>query len=213
MEVCHVKYHDSYYNVELFRRFGVLFPPELSSSVPKRCSEFLAGRYSARQALRQLTNQYHFVGRRKDRSPIWPCTTIGSISHSDTNAIAIVAYRHDYTYIGVDIEEWLSISTTGEIANMVLTGNELNLSKSVPLQFYEFVTLVFSVKESVYKALYPMIQKYFGFECVSVHSIDIENNRCIATLNKGLSNDFCKGDGFIVNFYLGHKYVVSWLVG
>ena len=97
-----------------------------------------------------------------DRAPIWPDGIVGSISHCDSLAIAVVARRADGTLtLGVDIEVALpleadlidSICTPAEQRYLYSAGNAGLMAK-----------VIFSIKESVYKAQYPLTGKMLEFD-------------------------------------------------
>lgn len=123
-------------------------PDALRGAVPKRQSEFLAGRFCAAQALRAAGSP-ETVGI-KDRAPVWPVGCVGSISHSDSRVLAVVSRVH--TGLGVDIEPIMAATQAQEIKDLILTQAEAAL-RPADLKFPEFLTLVFSAKESLYKAL------------------------------------------------------------
>lgn len=57
-------------------------PAVLSEAMPKRKTEFIAGRYYARKALSQLGIQRVAIDNDTFRAPVWPKHITGSISHS-----------------------------------------------------------------------------------------------------------------------------------
>ena len=48
------------------------------------------------------------------------------------------------------------------------------------------LTLVFSAKESLYKCLYPQVQKYFGFDAARVVALDSEQRTFVIQLEQDL---------------------------
>jgi 4'-phosphopantetheinyl transferase EntD len=44
--------------------------------------------------------------------------------------------------------------------------------------------LVFSAKESLYKCLYPQVQRYFGFEAARVCAVDLARGTFVVRLEK-----------------------------
>ncbi len=123
-------------------------PRELESAVPARRSEFLAGRLCAQLALEGAGGSGK-VGR-CGRRPVWPEGVSGSISHSKEMALAVaVSGRRG---IGVDILHWLSSDVAAEIESIVLTEADQAL-KPAGWRQADFVSVMFSAKESLYKAL------------------------------------------------------------
>ncbi len=67
----------------------------LGRAVPRRLSEFVAGRRCAARALEPSlargATDIGMIGRRPDRSPIWPAGSVGSITHTGCYAAAAVS--------------------------------------------------------------------------------------------------------------------------
>lgn len=123
-------------------------PETLRAAVPKRQNEYLAGRRCAAKALR-TAGLPEVVGQ-KDRAPVWPMGCVGSISHSDTRAVAVVSQTH--AGLGVDVERLMTLAQASDIQALILTDAEAAL-RPAAMTFESFLTLIFSAKESVYKAL------------------------------------------------------------
>ncbi len=139
-------------------RVSVTLPADLAGAVAKRRSEFLAGRLCAALALRAAGLPQE-VGR-KGRAPVWPAGIVGAISHSDSRAIAVISRHH--SGLGVDCEEIMPLTRAEALHTEILTAEELTLRPST-LPFATFVTLVFSAKETLYKALSPRLAHIPGF--------------------------------------------------
>ncbi|WP_050526997.1 4'-phosphopantetheinyl transferase family protein [Pseudorhodobacter aquimaris] len=131
-----------------FGRITVDLPPDLACAVDKRRSEFLAGRLCATLALRAAGS--NGAVHRRGRAPVWPQGFAGSISHSSARAMAVVS--PSLFALGVDCETWLTPQTAAEISEMVLTEQDL-AHKPPDVDPARFCTVVFSAKESLYKAL------------------------------------------------------------
>ncbi|HSX69852.1 MAG TPA: 4'-phosphopantetheinyl transferase superfamily protein [Pseudomonas sp.] len=132
--------------------------------VAKRQGEYLAGRLCAREALRQLCGQALVPGRDEDGVPIWPAGVVGSITHGAGQAAAIVASDRHWRGLGLDLEKHLSAERAAKLAGEILTPAELERARNLdPQAFAQRVTLTFSLKESLYKALYPLVLRRFYF--------------------------------------------------
>ena len=75
--------------------------------VAKRQAEYLAGRLCAREALRRVTGQPGVPAVGADRAPQWPLGVVGSITHGDNWAAALVAQREQWRALGLDVERLL----------------------------------------------------------------------------------------------------------
>jgi 4'-phosphopantetheinyl transferase EntD len=143
-----------------------LHGPELEAvarAVPKRRQEFATGRHLARAAMRELGLPAAPVPRRADRSPAWPDGCLGSITHTNALAGVAVARAGVVEGIGIDLEE--SHRVSAELHDKLFTPTELGRYVDAPPGWAD---LLFSAKESVYKAVNPIVGKYIGFHEVEV---------------------------------------------
>ncbi|MNV16857.1 4'-phosphopantetheinyl transferase Npt [compost metagenome] len=152
-----------------FQRSAIEAPASIQRSVAKRQAEFLAGRICARAALQQLEGLSFSPAIGEDRAPVWPAHITGSITHSTGRAAAIVANKSHWRGLGMDLENLLNVERAERLAGEILTPPELQRMAAGPReQLALMVTLTFSVKESLFKALYPIVQKRFYFEHAEV---------------------------------------------
>ncbi|MGF6455333.1 enterobactin synthetase component D [Pseudomonas frederiksbergensis] len=152
-----------------FQRSAIDPPASIQRSVAKRQAEFLAGRVCARAALQQLEGLSFIPAIGEDRAPVWPAHITGSITHSTGRAAAIVANKAHWRGLGMDLENLLDAERAERLAGEILTGPELQrMAAGAGDQLAMLVTLTFSVKESLFKALYPIVQKRFYFEHAEV---------------------------------------------
>lgn len=155
------------------RQLGFGLPANLKSAIDKRRREYLAGRISAGYALGQLlgpdASQGEIVGD-DDDVPRWPEGVVGSISHGAGFGYAAVAAAHRYRGLGVDVERVVSAQQAGRLGARVLNEREMSLRRggSGDLTEAEMFTLVFSAKESAYKALFPRYRRVLGFSDVEL---------------------------------------------
>ncbi|MDF2644128.1 MAG: 4-phosphopantetheinyl transferase [Pseudomonas sp.] len=148
-----------------FSRCIVEKPASIARSVAKRQTEFLAGRLCAREAMRQLDSRLYVPQIGEDRAPVWPGDVCGSITHSTGWAAAIVAHKAQWRGLGLDTENLLGHERASRLAGEILTADELAAMAAAPQdQVALRVTLTFSIKEALFKALYPIVQKRFYFE-------------------------------------------------
>jgi enterobactin synthetase component D len=163
-------------------------PNRLHRAVLKRQVEYLAGRSCAQQAITRLTGQTKvFIPSLPDRSPGWPAGIVGSITHTEGYAAALVATSKTYQGIGIDCERLLTPEKL-KLQKHICTPNELEAlcAASSTWSSEELLTLVFSAKESLYKCLYPWVQKYFGFSAARVTALDIAHHTLVIQLEEDL---------------------------
>ncbi|MBB1519130.1 4'-phosphopantetheinyl transferase family protein [Aquipseudomonas guryensis] len=147
-------------HAEDFQRCGIA----AINGVAKRQGEYLAGRLCAREALRQLHGKPSVPGRGEDGAPQWPSGVVGSITHGAGQAAALVAHARDWQGLGLDVEQQLSATRAAKLAGEILTPAELERASGLEAEaFARLVTLTFSLKESLFKALYPLVRQRFYF--------------------------------------------------
>jgi enterobactin synthetase component D len=155
--------------IDDFQRSAIEAPASIQRSVAKRQAEFLAGRICARAALQQLEGLSLSPAIGEDRAPVWPPHITGSITHSTGRAAAIVTRKSDWRGLGMDLENLLNPERAERLAGEILTPAEMQrMAAGRRDQLALWVTLTFSVKESLFKALYPIVQQRFYFEHAEV---------------------------------------------
>lgn len=146
-------------------------PASIAAAVRKRQAEFLAGRYAALRALAALgidAAECGPIGIGPGRAPVWPREITGSISHAAGLAVCAASRRVHNDFIGVDIELPAPEVPPADVQQEVMTERELGLLVDSGLEPSLAVFLTFSAKESLFKALYPAVGDYFGFEVAAV---------------------------------------------
>jgi 4'-phosphopantetheinyl transferase EntD len=131
----------------------------------KRRREFAAGRRCAHRALEELGIPLAPVLRDPGGAPRWPAEVAGSITHAGGYCAAAVGRRSDVGALGIDAE--LRRPLGAGAVEIVCTPDERSRLASaggdVPWE-----TVVFSAKESVYKALAPATGRPIGFHDVAL---------------------------------------------
>jgi len=192
-----------------FQRSRIEPPASIQRSVAKRQAEFLAGRLCARAALRQLDGTDCVPAIGEDRAPIWPAHITGSITHGTGRAAAIVAPKSHWQGLGMDLEDLLSADRAERLAGEILTPAEMErMAAASAEQIALLVTLTFSVKESLFKALYPLVQKRFYFEHAEVLEWDISGQVRLRLLTD-LSSEWCHGTELQAQFGLHEGQLLS----
>jgi enterobactin synthetase component D / holo-[acyl-carrier protein] synthase len=134
----------------------------------KRRREFTAGRECARIALGKLgvAPAPILIGERG--APRWPQGIVGSITHCDGYRAAAVAYADDVAAIGLDAEpdDPLPRGVLDVISLPAERARLAALAGEWPAVCWD--RLLFSAKESVYKAWFPLTGRWLGFEDADV---------------------------------------------
>ena len=147
-----------------------LYPEEASvvaQSVEKRKREFATVRLCARSALAQLGVPPCPILPGATREPQWPNGIVGSMTHCDGYRAAAVARLGSAVSIGVDAEPHAPLPD-GLEESMTLPEERRALARlraSHPDVAWD--RLLFSAKESVYKAWFPLTGRWLDFsECL-----------------------------------------------
>ncbi|MFB6434925.1 MAG: 4'-phosphopantetheinyl transferase [Candidatus Malihini olakiniferum] len=154
---------EAYHNI-LYHRIDVPLSAKLSRSVPKRRAEFLAGRYLARHVLEKLGINRFTLLSGQDRSPVWPENLCGSLSHNKDSVLCAIHRRSEvFSGVGVDVETLMNGDRADSLWPGIIDEEEHQWLQGVDMPFFQALTLSFSAKESLFKALYPTVQHYFNF--------------------------------------------------
>jgi enterobactin synthetase component D / holo-[acyl-carrier protein] synthase len=106
------------------------------------------------------------IGIAENGLPLWPDGWVGSITHANRIAAAAVACRSSCGALGIDVEERIAPTLAAEISSQISSPGEMSLLKA--LDPPTALTVIFSAKESLYKALYPYVLKFFDFAAATV---------------------------------------------
>lgn len=141
--------------------------PAIRHAVARRRREFIGGRIVARAAMASLGVRAQSVPVGPDRAPIWPQGLVGSITHSDSWCGAAVARADEVGAIGIDIEEAGVVGP--DLWPIVCTAAELEWLRTLPEQERAgAATILFSAKESVFKAQYPLTGRMLDHQQVGI---------------------------------------------
>ncbi len=148
-----------------------LFPGEevaIEQAVEKRRREFITARACAREALAQLGLPPSPIPSGPRGEPRWPEGIVGSITHCAGYRACAVARAGDLASIGIDAEldQPLPEGVLGDIALAEERRLLQGLHREAPSVHWD--RLLFSIKESVYKAWFPLAQRWLGFEEAAV---------------------------------------------
>ncbi len=184
-----------------------LFPEETRSmgrAVEKRRREFITGRACARRALQQLGIAPTPIPSGAHGEPLWPPGITGSITHCPGYRACVVARVADVASVGIDAE--VNAPLPEGVLEEVAFGPERALTgihRGLHLD-----RLLFSAKEAIYKAWFPLAGRWLGFEDVEL-SVELSTRTfCARLLVPGPPVDgvplsefrgaWCEGDGVII---------------
>ncbi|MFC4465615.1 4'-phosphopantetheinyl transferase [Streptomyces xiangluensis] len=145
---------------------ATLYPEEqalIARAVEKRRREFTVVRTCARRAMDKLGVSPQAVLTGDRGAPQWPAGLIGSMTHCEGYAAAALARATDLASLGIDAEPHLPLP--GDVLPAVSLPAEdsrlRELAADHPAVHWD--RLLFSAKESVYKAWFPLTGKWLDF--------------------------------------------------
>jgi 4'-phosphopantetheinyl transferase EntD len=130
--------------------------------VEKRRRDFTMGRHCARQALARLGFEPSPILRGASREPVWPPGVCGSITHCEGYCAAVVALRSAIPTIGVDAESLRPLSDG--VLERIASETERCWIEAAGPSSVPWSLLLFSAKESVFKAWFQVMGTWLGFE-------------------------------------------------
>ena len=182
-----------------------LHPEELRSiqaASSKRKFEFSTGRWCAKQALAVQGVNNTLILSGENREPVWPEGFIGSISHCKDKCGAIISKNTDMQSLGFDIENIKKLKN--DISRIVCTDEEKDWIKGQKKYPYNvLVLLIFSLKEAVYKCIYPYKQIRIGFkDCTIIPNL--ESNYAGLNFHRDDMNPDIQ-----LRYYINNKHIYS----
>jgi 4'-phosphopantetheinyl transferase EntD len=173
-----------------------LLPEELGAlvnSVVKVRRASGAARIVARELLQRLGQSQQAIPKTTSGMPIWPHGIVGSLAHESVVAVAAVAKQSNYLSLGIDIEPAEPLDSS--LLDLIVTVRELETFPNEPCGG----RLLFSIKEAVYKAVYPLDGMFLDH-----HDVEV----CLASRTAVVRN------GRIVSFRYGiatHIVVIAYI--
>jgi len=147
------------------------FPTEIPANIsayPRRWATFRGGRACARAALVELGVPPAAIPAGVSGAPIWPEGCVGSISHTDEVAAAVVARSPPVRGVGLDIEGGDPLDNA-TMVRLVCRPEELvpgcDFAHPASLRRGK---LLFVVKEAVYKLYRPLTGCFLDFHDLRV---------------------------------------------
>jgi 4'-phosphopantetheinyl transferase EntD len=160
------------------------FPGEedlIAEAVEGRRREFITARRCARTALRAFGYPDAPIRNGPQREPRWPAGMSGSITHCAGYRAAAVARTADVPLLGIDAEPHGPLPVG--VAGSITVPGELDMLDRLTGTHpgTQWGRLLFSAKEAVYKAWFPVTRRWLGFEEARL-SIDPDAGTFTATL-------------------------------
>lgn len=130
----------------------------------KRRRDFLAGREAARRCLDTLGEAAQDIGQGTAREPLWPAGLAGSIAHTAQVAAAAVCRTPPGAPMAIGIDTEPAGSVGPELHDTLFTPSERSwLGGLDPAVCGPAATCLFSAKEALYKAQFPLTRTFVDF--------------------------------------------------
>jgi 4'-phosphopantetheinyl transferase EntD len=161
-----------------------LFPEErlsMGRAVQKRQWEFMTGRACARLAMSRLGVPPVAIPSGRHGEPLWPAGVVGSITHCLRYRACAAARSENVITLGIDAEP--NAPLPDGVMEEVAHGRELELFELATEsgRCVDLPRLLFSAKEAIYKAWFPLAGRWLGFDDVEL-SIDLADGAFLAKL-------------------------------
>ncbi|MFD7708762.1 4'-phosphopantetheinyl transferase [Streptomyces sp. NPDC059785] len=145
---------------------AALYPEEealITRAVAKRRREFTAVRGCARRAMEKLGVPPQPVLTGERGAPRWPAGLVGSMTHCDAYCAAALVPATDLASLGIDAEPHAPLPE-GVLDSIALPSERERLRRlTADTPGIHFDRLLFSAKESVYKAWFPLTRQWLDF--------------------------------------------------
>ncbi|GAA2775333.1 4'-phosphopantetheinyl transferase family protein [Saccharopolyspora taberi] len=194
---------------------ATLFPEEeavIARAVDKRRREFTTARHCARRAMAGLGVAPAPLLPGERGAPKWPDGVVGSMTHCAGYRAAVVGQAGKVLTVGIDAEPHgpLPDGVLDVVSRPAERAQLHDLSTTDPDTHWD--RILFSCKESVYKAWFPLTGEWLGFDDAEL-SFDAGSGEFTARLLKtGHSAEGEPLTGFHGRWLVGNDLVVSAIV-
>jgi 4'-phosphopantetheinyl transferase EntD len=181
----------------------------VGKAVHKRRAEFTTARWCARQAMVSLGRPPVPILSGSRGEPQWPAGLVGSITHCAGYRGAVVGETGRVTTVGIDAEPNEPLNSG--ILEAVTVPEEVHRIEGLCRIRLEvnWDRLLFSAKESIYKAWYPLTGRWLDFQDASL-TIDPVGGTFDAALRvTGPRVHGCELTGFTGRWLVGNGLIVT----
>ncbi|MGL0786178.1 4'-phosphopantetheinyl transferase family protein [Xanthomonas translucens] len=194
------------FRLQAFAAAAIACPDSVARSVRKRQAEFLFGRLAARLALGEALGPAQAQAEitiDATRAPRWPTGSLGSISHSGGCAAAVALPASQGRGIGIDLERLLAPTAREAVLGVAIDTTETSLlAAAADAQWPHdaLLTALFSAKESLFKAAFGAVGRYFDFAAARLCAVDLAQQRLRLRLTETLCAQFVEGQRCEIGF-------------
>lgn len=142
----------------------------LGPATVQRQHEFAIGRAALHEAMRSIGVSNAVVPIGAEGAPAFPPGIVGSIAHKEGRAVAVVARRESQLGIGVDLElDEDDPRDEADLRDALADDMDVHTTRRLEaLGFRSPATAVWAAKESVLKAVYPLLSSPIDLDQVQV---------------------------------------------
>lgn len=201
----------AHFDATSFARRAIARPPTVARSVVRRQAEFFSGRVAASIALAYADHPVVDIPIGDQRQPLWPDGIVGSISHTDSVAMACAFGAQPPAGVGVDVERVVTEEAAQALVSSAFDAGECSrLEAAFGGDRLTALTVGFSAKESLYKAAFADVRRFFDFSAARVEHVDPHARYLRLRLTETLSERFFCGASCDVCFdFLGESAVMT----
>ncbi|GAB4088284.1 4'-phosphopantetheinyl transferase [Hydrogenophaga soli] len=208
---CLLTFNELKFDSSYFELATIAQPPIITKSVNKRMAEFFYGRLAAKLVMSDIGVNHNDVLIGSSGEPLWPLGYIGSITHTAGLAAAVFAPKTDaFSGIGIDIERVARRCDFEALHELVIDERERACLQGSPAKFTDAMlsTIAFSAKESIYKAAFSSVGRFFDFSAARVIEPPDDTGRLTLVIAEDLGKNFQHGRRCMVEFRLLRPDVV-----
>jgi len=205
-------YDAAHFTESLFTSLNIPAPEHLQRAVKKRRAEYLASRYCLQQALASWGIPAFLLRNSPDRAPIWPQGIRGSLSHTHQRVCALLTRRQD-RLLGGDWERIMAPQVASETHHMLISAAEKTRLEQSHVPFTTALPVGMSLKESLYKALYPQVLQFMDFSAAEVIECSADLQHINLRLTQTISGEMVVGRIFEGRAILQPDQVITWIIG
>lgn len=211
---CLVGYHSikgfpAAFNDTWFSTSGIDLPVHIARSVIKRRKEFYFGRLCAREALREMIPDFNGqIAVGAGGRPQFPEGFEGSITH-DAERAAAICQPAEFGRLGLDMERVMTQKSAAELWPQIAASNELEIVPWSDATEALRLTLIFSAKEALFKAIYPDIRCIVDFLTSAVVDVEMTAGRMLLRLEADLGGPWRRGREIAARFVIDDDRVLT----
>ncbi|SFS99060.1 enterobactin synthetase component D [Sulfitobacter marinus] len=139
--------------------------------------------------------------------PVWPKTHRGSLSHSGSKTVCLLAKGNEWDW-GVDIEGYADTEAVQSISSEAMGTSERSILAQADDKGH-FCALVFSGKESFFKAAFPRVGRVFGFEALRLLAAPSSGQMSFVTAIP-LAPSLPRGTKVTVRYIQMQDAIITW---